>query len=357
MYIDPHVHCRDGKQAYKETIAHALSVAERAGLTAIFDMPNTDPSITSRKLVEERLGLARNAHSPVWYGLYMALTADMNQVKEAVETYREFEQVVGFKLYAGHSTGNIGVTKTRDQLRIYSTLRDLGYEGVVALHCEKERLIKKRWNPNKRELVQDWNPEYPVTHAFARPPEAEIESVNDQINFVEYTKFPGTIHVAHISVPEAVDLVQAAKKKGIRITCGTTPHHLLLDMSHMDEPDGLLYKMNPPLRPAMMVEKLFSYLKEGKIDWVETDHAPHTISDKINYPYFSGIPVLPFYPRFIEMLREEGFSEEQIRDLTFNNIVRTFCLDLQSRKAAPSLDITGEYHFDPFVFMKTAAAS
>ena len=103
MFIDPHVHCRDEEQSHKETIEHALRVAERAGFTAIFDMPNTARPVTTRERVEERLVIARRVNSVVQYGLYMALTADLEQVKRAVETFQDLSQVVGFKLYAGHS--------------------------------------------------------------------------------------------------------------------------------------------------------------------------------------------------------------------------------------------------------------
>lgn len=337
MWIDPHVHCRDEKQAYKETIAHALYVAERAGLTALFDMPNTDPPVSSRDRVVQRLELAKKANSPVFYGLYMALTADADQVREAVKAYREFPEVIGFKLYAGHSVGNIGVTEIRDQERIYRTLKDSGYEGVVAVHCEKESLLKP----------EIWKPEAPATHALARPPEAEFHSVQDQIQIAEYTGFPGVLHIAHISVPSAVGLVDAARSK-MRITCGATPHHLLLGVSRMVKEDGILYKMNPPLRSTSMVNELLEQLRTGKIDWVETDHAPHSIEEKKNPPYMSGLPLLAFYPRFVDILRKRGFTEDRIRDITFNRINETFGTNLRPREAVPDYQLAGEYPFDPF---------
>src|SRR3989344_7917598 len=130
MFIDPHVHCRDGKQSYKETIAHALSVAERAGFTAIFDMPNTDPPIFTLQQAKERIELANKSKSPVWYGLYVGLTADKNQIMEAVKAYDSLQPVVGFKMFAGHSVGNLGV-KENEQQFVYETLAALGYTGVV----------------------------------------------------------------------------------------------------------------------------------------------------------------------------------------------------------------------------------
>src|SRR3989344_132430 len=107
MFIDPHVHCRDGKQSYKETIAHALSVAEHAGFTAIFDMPNTDPPILWKAQAEERITIAKKANSPVFYGLYMGITASDKQIQSTIEAYDAHPEVIGLKMFAGHSVGNL----------------------------------------------------------------------------------------------------------------------------------------------------------------------------------------------------------------------------------------------------------
>ncbi len=337
MFIDPHVHCRDGKESYKETIAHALSVAELAGFTAIFDMPNTDPPIVDRQQAAERIRLSKKANSPVLYGLHMALTADADQVRQAVNAYDEFLEVVGFKLYAGHSVGNIGITSLEQQRNIYQMLVMYGYRGVIAVHCEKDSMLK-------RDL---WDPKNPVTHANSRPPEAEIADVKDQIQLAIDSGFRGTLHIVHISVPEAVELVNEARNK-IRVTCGVTPHHLLLDTRRMQAPDGLLYKMNPPLRPREKQEKMVALLKEGKIDWVETDHAPHTMEEKIGAPYMSGMPSLHYYPRFINWLRKNGFNEQQIRNLTFNNIIKAYGMQMKQRQCTSSTNLSNEYPYDPF---------
>jgi len=334
MYIDPHVHCRDWEQAYKETVKHALSVAEKAGFTAIFDMPNTKPPIDSRELAVKRLELAKRAESPVFYGLYMALTADPNQIKEAVETYNGLEQVVGFKLYAGHSVGRIGVIDESEQKRIYQTLAKENYQGVVVLHCEKESLIK------------DWNPESPESHAMARPWQAEVESLKDQLNFAKEYGFKGTLHIAHTSVPQSVSIVN--NEKDLNVTCGVCPHHILLNYTAMKEGFGVIMKMNPPLRPTGMNIELLELLKQGKIDWVETDHAPHTLKEKLDPPYMSGVTGLQKYPKFINWLRNAGLTEERMRDITFNNINKTFGLDLKIRECEPILDLEHEYEFDPY---------
>lgn len=133
MYIDSHVHLRDFEQKHKETIRHGLEVAYDSGLDAVFDMPNTDPPVMTRELVEDRLKIARDAGVPdVFYGLYMGLTADSEQVKQAVDVFREFPQIIGMKLYAGHSVGNLGVITEERQRAVYETLAIEGYDGVLA---------------------------------------------------------------------------------------------------------------------------------------------------------------------------------------------------------------------------------
>ncbi|HLD33677.1 MAG TPA: dihydroorotase family protein [Candidatus Nanoarchaeia archaeon] len=340
MFIDPHVHCRDGKQSYKETIAHALSVAERAGMTAIFDMPNTDPPILTKSQAEERISLAKKINSPVFYGLYMGITSKEQQIQSAIEAYGAYPEVIGLKMFAGHSIGNLGVTLEADQQKIYETLAQIGYTGVIAVHCEKESLLKP----------QLWNPQLPITHTAARPPNAEVESVKDQIRFAQDALFQGTLHIAHISVPEAVDVVQQHKNT-IKITCGVTPHHCILDSRIHETKNGIVYKCNPPLRLRSMADQMRDYLETGMIDWIETDHAPHTMDEKINVPHMSGLPGLPFYPKFVDMLKPR-MNPEQLRGITFSNIVKTFKLDIKQRDCTSQKDITKnlakEYAFDAY---------
>ena len=335
MFIDPHVHCRDGTQSYKETIAHALSVAERAGMSAIFDMPNTDPPIFRFEQAAERIALARQTKSPVWYGLYVGLSADKEQIVDAVRAYDELPEVVGCKMFAGHSTGNLGVTDEKSQQFVYDTLAELGYTGVVAVHCEKESLMKP--------LL--WNPLQPVSHCVVRPPQAEVASVRDQLSFARIADFNGTVHVAHISVPEAVDIVESYRKK-MSVTCGVTPYHCLLDSSALEK-KGLICKTNPPLHIKPMVDQMMDYLCSGAIDWIESDHAPHLLREKLHEPHLSGMPGMPCYPRFIQQIAPR-MSTHLLHDVTFGNIQKKFGIDIPQRHCEPQTDLAREYEFDGF---------
>src|SRR3989338_1188098 len=134
MFIDPHVHFRDGPQSYKETVKHGLHVAERAGMSAVFDMPNPRPALTNYDAISRRIELAEAADSPVWYGFYIGMTSDEKQIEEAIRLYEMFDRAICFKMFAGHSTENMGIIEKPVQRRVYKTLAKNGYKGVLAVH-------------------------------------------------------------------------------------------------------------------------------------------------------------------------------------------------------------------------------
>ncbi len=359
--IDPHVHRRDWNQAAKEPLRHGLSVAWRAGLDGVFEMPNTDPPLTSREAILRRIEDADAAIAAagirIFHGLYAGVTAVPRQIEEAVRAWRElFPRVIGLKLYAGHSTGNMGIVDPREQALVYRTLAALGYTGVLAVHCEKEGLLRPG----------EWDPARPASHARARPPAAEVASVDDQRSLARAARFTGTLHVCHISTPWAVDLVRGTHESGgggaagggpggmaggaadvFRTTCGLAPHHALLDAGMMERPDGILLKVNPPLRPLPLPSLMLKRLLAGDIDWIETDHAPHTREDKTR-GHASGMPILPFYPRFIRMLSEKGLTRQRISELTHGAICRTFGVTIGESGRAPEPGLEKEYEYDPF---------
>lgn len=338
MRIDPHVHCRDGRQSHKETVEHVFEIAQEQGIDIIFDMPNTDPPLLSEESLKQRLKLVPRKYRGKYF-IYLGLTREETQIKEVLRCYSKYPEVIGFKMYAGHSTGQIGIGNKDDQNIVYAVLAKKGYSGVLAVHCEKESLFYN-------EL---WNPEDPITHTLVRPKQAEIESVKDQIYLAEKNKFQGTLHIVHVSCPETVNLVYTRKLKNeklknnkdskkkdniLKITCGATPHHLLWDKNKLNGSNGLLYKTNPPLRSEIDVQGLRKCLKENKIDWIETDHAPHTLAEKLYAPYLSGYASLYLYGYLIkEFLPQKlGLSKKQIKDLTFNNIYSVFKEKLKKMK-------------------------
>ena len=140
----------------------------------------------------------------------------------------------------------------------------------------------------------------------------------------------------------------------MHITCGVCPHHLLLDMNYLDRPNGLLYKMNPPLRPESMRKDMEDMARDDFIDWFEGDHAPHTLEDKLDpvkKTYASGVPTLAFQPRFVDVLRSRGFTPERVHTMTFSNIKEAFgekAKHLELRACTLDHTLASEYPFDAF---------
>lgn len=310
--IDPHVHLRDWEQRDAETILHGLKIAKELGYTDLFDMPNTKPPLTSRENIERRLEDASAAESStgIHYHLYGGLTLDEREIEEMVSSYNDlFPRVIGLKMFFAQSTGNMGITHYEEQMGVFKRLSDLSYDGVVVVHAEKEDLFHP-------EL---YNPKDVKTHSLSRPPESEVESIRDAIDIIDKTSFGGHLHIAHISTKEGIELVDEAKREGFRISMGATPHHAL----HSFE-DGCCLKMNPPLRSEEDRRYVFDSILNGKIDWIESDHAPHTKEAKERGA--SGIPALYMMPVLINELKRAGLEDERLFDITEGNIRRVFSI-------------------------------
>lgn len=345
--IDPHVHLRDGGERAKETLEHGLGVAWRAGLDGVIEMPNTDPPLVGRESIARRIDAADGAIARlgigIFHGVWAGLTTDPAQIEDVVRCWAESRpRVAGLKLYAGPSTGGLGVTTVDAQREVWTRLAQFGYDGVVAVHCEREDRFARR-----PDGEPDWDPERPSSWAAARPPEAEVASVEDQIALSAEAGFRGIVHVAHVSVPAALAAIVRARSAGRRVTCGLTPQHALLSAHDMDRPGGVLLKCNPPLRPAGMPDRMLRALLDGAIDWVESDHAPHTLADK-RERFASGLPVLPFWPRFVAMLAERGAAPDRLERLTHEAACEALEAAVEAAGRAPDPELAGEYPFDPF---------
>ena len=310
--IDPHVHLRDWAQKEKETVAHGLKVAKMAGIERVFDMPNTNPPLVERETILDRLALGTGEARKLKmsYSVYAGLTKDPEQIKAMVLLHSElFPLVVALKMFLSHSTGNMGIVDYEEQRNVIRTLS----EGVLAVHAEKESL-----NNMKLEDPDDYS-----SHSSARPRESEIESVRDIIRLVKEEKFHGHLHICHISTKDAVLEVMKAKEEGLSISMGATPHHALLTLD--DARDGKRgLKMNPPLRSEEDRAFIYESLKNGTIDNVESDHAPHTLEDKEKGA--SGIPCFSGMLLLYHKLKEDGVDKERLLDLFGRNVIKTYGL-------------------------------
>jgi dihydroorotase len=353
--IDPHVHLRDWAQAEKETLSHGIRLAAESAIDAVFDMPNTDPPLTDPDTVRRRLSEAEeivaDLETSFRYGVFCGAVPDRQALERLVELYhgerlgRNGRQVgiVGFKLYAGPSTGSLAAEEFDAQRDVYAALSALEYGGVICVHAEKSRLFLRTPEGNL-----DWDPSRPQTYASARPPKAEAASVRDQIVAAEEADFAGTLHIAHVSVPEVVEIIEEARGRvGFRISCEATPHHLLLSEQALSGPGGILWKTNPPLRPEALRTELYRMLTAGRIDFVASDHAPHTRADKLER-YASGVPGIAVMHAFRTRLRDEGVDERLLARLFHDGAEEIYGVDIPESAVVTRADGRFDYPTNPY---------
>ncbi len=341
MTIDAHVHDRGWKESYKENPQHAIEVAKDVGLDAIFTMPNTSPPIIDEEKVRERLYLANEVgNNEVFYGIWMGTQPNKEQIKRAVAIHRKyFPKVVGIKVYLDHSTNDMGIINSEDQYMVQQTFVQEGYDGIQGYHAEKA---------DKRH-PDIWKPNLPISHCLARPEESEVESIKDIIAMAKAVNNKGKIHVLHTSTHKGAMVIKEAREKDkLDITCSTCPHYLIYDWTQMLEPNGARWKMNPPLREPGIPQVLLEDLRNEDILWIETDHAPHSLHEKDNEPFLSGIPGLAWWPLFIEYLGHNNFSEEKIKRVTHDNITKRFDIDISRTRNLLIKDRRKDYSYNPY---------
>lgn len=348
--IDPHVHLRDWGERHKETIIHAMDLAWRIGISGVFEMPNTVPPLTSRESVHTRIADADRATSklgiPLFHGIYGGITADPAQLTEIVAAHRElFPRVVGLKLFAGHSTGNMGVVSRDEQWRVWKTLARTDYRGVVTVHAETEELL----HPER------WDPSHPISHGAARPVEAEVHSVQQQIELAVEAGFRGSLHFAHVTTTRVLDIIAIHRRNvPFSVRGGVTPHHSLLDETVAARSDIPEWRVNPPLRPADEQRALWERLRTGAAGWIESDHAPHSLQAKREGA--SGVPGIPAF----RLLRDEltpNLPLPEVRRLSHDAVIEAFDIPSGWIPANPNeygrwsyQDVAREYPWDPYRF-------
>lgn len=260
--IDLHIHLREPGFEEKETIASGTRAAARGGYTTVACMPNTSPVIDTPQMVGRILQSNRESGSGVRVLPIAAITHGL-----AGDQLTDMAALQAAGAFAVSDDG-VGVQSPRMMKAAMQEAARLGLPLVA--HCEEEDLLV----PGA------------CVHAgtFARkhglpgiPPEAEAVHVGRDILLAEDTGVH--YHVCHVSAEASVRLIREAKTRGQRVTAEVSPHHLLLCDTDIPGPDPA-YKMNPPLRSERDRTALRAALKDGTIDFIATDHAPHTAAEK-----------------------------------------------------------------------------
>ena len=257
-FVDVHVHLREPGYGYKERIATGTMAAARGGYSTVCSMPNLNPVPDSVENIKAQQDIIdRDAKIEVLP--YAAITVG-RKGEELVDIASLHDKACAF------SDDGSGVQV--DGMMERAMTEAVKYDALIAAHCEVEELLKGGY-------IHDG--EYARQHGHKGIcSESEWEQVKRDIEIAERTGC--RYHVCHISTKETVQLVREAKARGVKVTCETGPHYLIF--TDMDLEEDARWKMNPPLRSTLDRTALIEGIKDGTIDMIATDHAPHSIEEK-----------------------------------------------------------------------------
>ncbi|MGD0146462.1 MAG: dihydroorotase [Nitrososphaerales archaeon] len=285
-FIDIHVHMREPGWEQKEDFRTGSEAAVHGGVTTVADMPNNPEPATNPAVLREKARLAsKKALVDVrFYGgvVYKGLN----------ELLRISSLVAGYKLYLAKTTGNLTFPPSELE-KAFGLIARTG--RPASLHCEDQGIIDER----TRDLAQEKRPD---VHCDMRPPEAEVESVR-RVAVALRTAPKLRANVCHASTEETLSIVSSARSGGAHLQCEATLHHLYFDRSKILE--NPLLRTNPPLRPEKDRRALLEGLRDGRVSFLVTDHAPHLREEKLS-DGSSGVPGLDDYGHVVSWLIRKG---------------------------------------------------
>lgn len=281
---DIHIHARDDvseKETYKEDFRTVSAASINGGVAHVADMPNNPAAPIDDASYRTKQQHLASREIPVHVTLYAGIGPGT----------RPLSFPVPYKAYMGHSVGDLFFT-TLQQLD--ETLAN--YRGCnVSFHCEDPELMEQHKGA--------------ATHEERRPAECEVSATRFALQMIE--KYDLTGKLCHYSVGEGLPLIRAARERGLRVTCEVTPHHLYYDVGDITDANRGLMQMNPPLRGHQDRLAMLAALRDGTLDYLATDHAPHTLEEKARG--ISGQPHLDTYGPFVTwLIAEQGFTPAQV---------------------------------------------
>ena len=288
---DIHIHARDdvsGKEIYKEDFRTVSAASINGGVTHVADMPNNPAAPINDASYHAKQQHLASREIPVHVTLYAGIGPGT----------RPLSFPVPYKAYMGHSVGDLFFT-TLQQLD--ETLAN--YRGCnVSFHCEDPELMEQHKGA--------------ATHEQRRPAECEVSATRFALQMIE--KYDLTGKLCHYSVGDGLPLIRAARAKGLRVTCEVTPHHLYFDETDIVDANRGWMQMNPPLRAHADRLAMLDALRDGTLDYLATDHAPHTLEEKARG--ISGQPHLDTYGPFVTwLMAKQNYTPEDIARVCCEN--------------------------------------
>jgi len=262
--IDAHVHMRDQDLEYKEDFFTGTCAAASGGVTTILDMPNNVPVTMSLDSLKKRAEIAARK-SIVNIGFYSAFPEKLGEMNEIVKW-----GVKGFKIFLSRKIG--GLNPEDDESLLEGFRKAAMLDIPVLIHAEDKGFLESKIEELKRMGKSDVS-----AFSEAHSVYSEAKAVRRVVKIAEMSD--AHIHICHVSAGQSVDIISSAKHAGIKVTCEVTPHHLLLS-SRESEVFGCVALTNPPLRSEEDQRSLWSALKNGMVDIIASDHAPHALYEK-----------------------------------------------------------------------------
>jgi len=258
--IDMHVHLREPGLEAKEDIVSGTRAAAAGGFTTVACMPNTKPVVDNSILVA---GIIQRAQTEGVVNV--KVIGALSKGLEGKELAEIGDMIQAGAVAISDDGGHLDSTRLLKTGLEYTGM----FERPVITHSEDEELAGEGYMHEGSVSA--------MLGVKGRPAVAEDIAVARDIMLAEYANAP--LHIAHVSSKGAVELIRQAKKRGVKVTAEATPHHLTLTDEEL-KTFNTAFKVNPPLRSAEHVEALIAGLKDGTIDMIATDHAPHAFEEK-----------------------------------------------------------------------------
>ncbi len=309
---DVHIHAREdvsGKNNYKEDFLSAREALHNGGLCHAGDMPNNPIPPVDDHSYEEKLNLALKAQGELW--TYAGIGPET----------RPLSYSVPYKVYMGPSVGELFF---KDLASLENVL--IHYKNqTVSFHCEDPVILEEYKTQTH--------------HHERRPVEAEVVATKDALTLIEKFNLQGKL--CHYSSGEGLNLIREARNKGLKVEIEVTPQHLYYDIEKLAQKDYARFQMNPPIRSSHDRKILLDALKNGEINYLATDHAPHTQEEKLKGT--SGLTGLDTFAPFVTWLLQEGVKPQIIAKITAENPGEFFNKFLPSwKKLSPLFEKMGK---------------
>jgi dihydroorotase len=323
-FVDVHVHLREPGGEAKETIATGTKSAARGGYTTVCAMPNTQPTPDSVEVLQSIQDRIKET-AAIRVLPYASITERL--VGNKLTDMKALKQAGAF----AYTDDGVGVQSA--DMMLQAMTQAAAVDMPIVAHCEENTLIHNGVMHEGQVSQQLGLPGIPSI--------CESVQIARDVLLAEATGCH--YHVCHVSTKESVRVIRDAKKAGIRVTAEVTPHHLLINENAITENDAN-FKMNPPLRAKEDQAALIEGLLDGTIDFIATDHAPHTAEEKANGMEEAPFGIVGFETAFsllhTHFVQKGIFTLKQLVDWLTVKPADTFGLPYGRMEVGASADLT-----------------